>query len=305
MAERGGDAEAFDTGAEAWREWQEEPWGRLRYAVAEANLARHLAAAAPGAVLPEAGTAPEPDPGGRALRVLDLGGGDGGDALRLAARGHHVTLVDYAPAMLATAARRAVRAGLADRIVCVTADVTALPAELAAGGFDLVLLHAVLPYACDTAGTLGVALGAAREGGLVSVIAMNRHSEPLRAAVRTMDPDGVLTALDAETVHTDLFDAELRLHTEEELDGALRALGCAEVHPYGIRVFCDYIPDDAIKFDPAYYARLERLEIATAGRAPYRHTARLLHLVAVKSAGAGPMAGGQSRSGSANSAPTQ
>ncbi|MCX2182800.1 methyltransferase domain-containing protein [Streptomyces sp. SKN60] len=303
MTERGGDAEAFDTGAEAWREWQEEPWGRLRYAVAEANLARHLAAARP---------ASEAAPAGGALRVLDLGGGDGGDALRLAARGHHVTLVDYAPAMLATAARRAARAGLADRIVCVAADVTALPAELAAGGFDLVLLHAVLPYARDTAGTLGVALGAAREGGLVSVIAMNRHSEPLRAAVRTMDPDGVLAALDAETVHTDLFDAELRLHTEEELDAALRALGCAEVHPYGIRVFCDYIPDDAVKFDPAYYARLERLEIATAGRAPYRHTARLLHLVAVRGPGvrgtgegAAARGRGQSRSGSANSAPTQ
>ncbi|MET8507500.1 methyltransferase domain-containing protein [Streptomyces sp. NPDC004787] len=282
MTERGGDAEAFDTGAEAWREWQEEPWGRLRYAVAEANLLRHLPP-------PAAETVAETVENGRALRVLDLGGGDGGDALRLAAHGHHVTLVDYAPAMLATAARRAVRAGFGDRIACVTADVTALPADLADGGFDLVLLHGVLPYACDTAGTLGAALGAAREGGLVSVIAMNRHSEPLRAAVRTMDPDGVLAALDAPTVHTDLFDAELRLHTEEELAGALRELGCGEVHPYGIRVFCDYIPDDAVKFEPAYYARLERLEIATAGRAPYRHTARLLHLVAVK--GRGPVQG--------------
>ncbi|MFF9198304.1 class I SAM-dependent methyltransferase [Streptomyces sp. NPDC014779] len=295
MTERGGDAEAFDTGAEAWREWQEEPWGRLRYAVAEANLLRHLPPAdettaettAETVANTAAETTAEAAANSRALRVLDLGGGDGGDALRLAAHGHHVTVVDYAPAMLATAARRAVRAGLGDRIACVTADVTALPSALADGGFDLVLLHGVLPYARDTTGTLGAALGAAREGGLVSVIAMNRHSEPLRAAVRTMDPDGVLAALDAPTVHTDLFDAELRLHTEQELAGALRELGCDEVHPYGIRVFCDYIPDDAVKFDPAYYARLERLDIATAGRAPYRHTARLLHLLAVKGRGPG------------------
>ncbi|MET9957159.1 methyltransferase domain-containing protein [Streptomyces sp. NPDC006339] len=253
----------FDTALDTWREWQEAPWGRLRYAVAEANLARHLA-----------GTAAGP------LRVLDLGGGDGGDAVRIAARGHRVTVVDYAPEMLATASRRAAAAGVADRVTCVEADVAALPGEVADGSFDVVLCHGVLPYTPDTTGTLRTALSALRDGGILSVITMNRHSEPLRAAVRTMDPETVYAALDATTVHTDLFDAELRLHTAEELGDTLRALGCEEVHHYGIRVFCDYIPDDALKHDPAYYAHLERLEIATADRTPYKHTARLLHLVA-------------------------
>ncbi|MFJ6350912.1 methyltransferase domain-containing protein [Streptomyces sp. NPDC092046] len=257
------DHETFDTAVPTWQEWQEAPWGRLRYAVAEADLARHL-------------------DGDRPLRILDLGGGDGGDAVRLAARGHRVTVVDYAPAMLATATRRAAEAGVADRITCVEADVEALPGDLADGGFDVVLCHGVLPYTADTEGVLGTALGAAREGGLVSVIAMNRYSEPLRTAVRTMDPGAVLAALDATGVHTELFDADLRLHTAEEVGGVLRALGCAQVHHYGIRVFCDYIPDDSLKYDPDYYARLERLEIETAGLAPYKHTARLLHLIGRK-----------------------
>ncbi|MEV5970515.1 methyltransferase domain-containing protein [Streptomyces sp. NPDC051921] len=263
--ENPGGPATFDTALAAWQDWQEAPWGRLRYAVAEACLARHL---------DELGAGP--------LRVLDLGGGDGGDAVRLAARGHQVTVVDHAPAMLATAARRAAEAGLAGRITCVQADVSSLPQELADGDFDAVLCHGLLPYAPDTASTLRVALGALRAGGLLSVITMNRHSEALRAAVRTMDPEAVRAALDAESVHTDLFGAELRLHTAEELGDVLRALGGGEVHHYGIRVFCDYIPDDSVKFDPAYYARLERLEIETAGRAPYKHTARLLHLVTVK-----------------------
>ncbi|MFI8963005.1 methyltransferase domain-containing protein [Streptomyces sp. NPDC053493] len=263
MIEREEQARTFDTAVAAWQDWQEAPWGRLRYAVAEAGLARHLDAVGAGP-----------------LRVLDLGGGDGGDAVRLAGRGHHVTVVDYAPAMLETAARRAAAAGVADRITCVEADIAALPMELTDGAFDVVLCHGVLPYSPDARATLRVALGAARAGGIVSVIAMNRHSEPLRAAVRTMDPDAVLAALDADHVRTDLFDTELRLHTAEELTATLRALGCAEVHHYGIRVFCDYIPDDTVKHDPDYYARLERLEIATAGRAPHKHTARLLHLIA-------------------------
>ncbi|MFJ9822961.1 methyltransferase domain-containing protein [Streptomyces sp. NPDC101160] len=284
-------SQSFDQGVAAWQDWQEAPWGRLRYAVAEADLAPHLA---------ESGSGP--------MRVLDLGGGDGGDAVRLAVRGHHVTVVDYAPAMLATATRRAAEAGVADRITCVQADVGSLPVELAGGGFDVVLCHGLLPYTPDEEATIGVALGALRAGGLVSVIAMNRHSEALRSAVRTMDPDTVLRALDAPTVHTGMFDTELRLHTAEELTVTLRTLGCDEVHHYGIRVFCDYIPDDAVKFDPAYYARLEHLEIATAGREPYRHTARLLHLVARRELVARRDRrpdGSQSRSGSAKSSSTQ
>ncbi|MFF7644413.1 hypothetical protein [Streptomyces canus] len=78
-------AEKFDIAMAAWQEWQDAPWGRLRHAIAEANLARHLGG------------------DGGPLRILDLAGGDGGDAVRLAARGRHVTIVDYAPAMLAAA----------------------------------------------------------------------------------------------------------------------------------------------------------------------------------------------------------
>src|SRR2546421_627042 len=108
-------ADKFDTAMATWQEWQEAPWGRLRYTIAEANLVRHL------------GTDSGP------LRILDLAGGDGGDALRLAARGHHVTIVDYAPVMLAAATERASAAGLTERITCVQADVTALPTDLTDG----------------------------------------------------------------------------------------------------------------------------------------------------------------------------
>ncbi|WP_030724510.1 class I SAM-dependent methyltransferase, partial [Streptomyces sp. NRRL F-2580] len=112
-----------------WQEWQDAPWGRLRYAIAEANLVRDLDGLGDGP-----------------LRILDLAGGDGGDAMRLAARGHHVTIVDYSPAMLAAAAERASAGGLTELITCVQADVTALPADLAAGQFDVVLCHNLLQY---------------------------------------------------------------------------------------------------------------------------------------------------------------
>ncbi|MFE0649949.1 class I SAM-dependent methyltransferase [Streptomyces sp. NPDC059534] len=258
--------EKFDTATAAWREWQDAPWGRLRYTLAEANLMRHL----------------DDGPGGGPLRVLDLAGGDGGDALRLAARGHHVTVVDHAPAMLAAAEARAAGSGLPERVTCVLADVHALPAEIADGGFDVVLCHNLLQYVDDVPGTLATAIAPLKEGGLLSVMAMNRHSAPLNVAVRQLDPAAALAALDTDRLRTEMFDSDLTLHTAEEIIPALEAHGCRDVHHYGIRSFCDYLTDDARKYDPAYYADLERLELATTARVPYMHTARLFQLTARK-----------------------
>ncbi|MFJ6940653.1 class I SAM-dependent methyltransferase [Streptomyces sp. NPDC101132] len=259
------DHEKFDAAMAEWQAWQEAPWGRLRYAVAEANLARHLDA-----------------PHGAPLRVLDLAGGDGGDAVRLAARGHHVTVVDHAPAMLDEATARARARGLAHRITCVRADVHALPSGLVTGEFDVVLCHSLLGYVDAPARTLSAALEPLRSGGLLSVMAMNRHSAPLTVAVREHDLAAALAALDEDRTWARLFDAELRLHTAEELIPLLRDLGCRDVRHYGIRAVCDYVTDEERKHDPDYYAQLERLELALTDRHPYMHTARILQLTARK-----------------------
>ena len=221
------DSEKFDNAMATWQEWQEAPWGRLRYTVAEANLLRDLTG-------PDG---PDGSGGERPLRVLDLAGGDGGDALRLAARGHHVTVVDYAPAMLAAAAERAAAGGLSDRMTCVRADVTALPADLAAGEFDVVLCHNLLAYVDDMRSTLAGALAPLKDGGLFSVMAINRHSAPLNVAVREMDPAAALAALDSDRLRTRMFGSELTLHTAEEVIPVLQDLGCSDVRHYGIRTF--------------------------------------------------------------------
>ena len=242
-----------------WREWQDSPWGRLRYAVAEANLARHL----------------PPTP----LRVLDLAGGDGADAIRLAARGHHVTIVDHSPDMLTAARTRADEAALTTRITCVESDIHALPPS----EHDVVLCHNVLPYVDEPRATLAAALTHLRPGGVLSVMAVNRHSAPLVAAIRHLDPEAALAALDEPRARTELFDRHITLHTAEEITETLTALGCPPPSHYGIRTTNDYITDNAKKSDPTFFAALERLELALADRHPYKHTARLFHLVTTKS----------------------
>lgn len=254
---------SFDTSADAWREWQESPWGRLRYSVAEFNLRRRTG---------------ELDR--RALQVLDLGGGDGGDAVPFLRGGHRVTLVDSAGGMLARARERARQTGGDGELRTVEADVRALPEAVTAERFDVVLCHNVLQYVDDPGAVVRTAVALVRGGGVLSVMAVNRHAHPLSLAVRSLDPAAALEALDEHTVQGVTFGAELTLFTAEEITALMAEAGCTEIEHCGIRCVNDHIVDDERKHDPDFFAALEQLELAMTNRHPYPHTAKLFQLVA-------------------------
>ncbi|MCH6163362.1 class I SAM-dependent methyltransferase [Streptomyces marispadix] len=253
----------FDAALESWRAWQDAPWGRLRYATAEFNLARRLAPLGEGP-----------------LRVLDLAGADGGDAVRLLRRGHHVTIVDFSPGMLAAARERARRDGTDAGLDTVEADVLDLPEPVTSTRYDLVLCHNLLQYLDAPAPAVRSAVSLARRGGVVSVMALNRHATPLGLAVRSLDPAAALDALDRRRSHGVTFDAELTLHTAEEIARLLTAAGCAALEHCGIHNVNDHITDDGRKHDPEFYAALEALELAMTDRHPYPHTAKIFQLLA-------------------------
>ena len=79
-------------------------------------------------------------PGGRTLDALDAGCGTGFLTFELAARGHRVTGVDFAPGMIAEARRKAAEHGVAVRLE--EADAEQLP--FTAGSFDLAISRHVL-----------------------------------------------------------------------------------------------------------------------------------------------------------------
>jgi S-adenosylmethionine-dependent methyltransferase len=257
--------DTFDEKMTAWRQWQDAPWGRLRYTLAEYNLGRHL--------------------DGRPMHVLDVAGGNGVEAVRLATQGHHVTVVDYSAQMLASARSLAESTGVGHRITIIESDVAKLGDMVEEKAYDLVLCHNLLPYVSDVESTLTTVLAPLREGGLLSVIAGNAHSEPLRIAIRDMDLTAAYEALDATERVAKTFSTPVHPRTAEEVSTALRRLGAGILGHYGIRSVGDYIPDDERKYDAAFFAELERLEIALSNRMPYMLTARLFHLVASAPAG--------------------
>jgi S-adenosylmethionine-dependent methyltransferase len=259
-----GDAssEVFEHNAQAWHAWQETPWGRLRYRIVAETLSRVCVSL-----------------GDRPLRVLDVGSGNGGDALPLAVLGHDVTLIDYSLNLLEEARDDARALGVGSRLHTVHADLTEIVSQELAG-FDLVLCHNVLQYRADLAASVATVCSAVVPGGAVSLIAVNPASEVMVSAVRHEDLAVALAMLDAETMPTVTFGHDVRALSPAEAEAALAAAGCAVSDRYGIRCVTDYVLADERKSEPEFYADLEHLELALCDRPEFMGTARMWQLVA-------------------------
>ena len=232
------------------------PLERLRHILTEANLTRHW--------------------GDEPSRVLDVAGGSGVTAVRLASQGHEVTLLDPAGAMLSTAIQAAEAQGVADRLHVVQAGALDAPEVFAEHEFDLVLCHNLLHYvgsAEERALVLSAIMAPLRPGGLLSVLGPNDAFDPLQVAIRDRAPDLALAELDA--VGSEWSDP----CTVGEVVATLATLGVDEVVRYGVRCVSDLVPDEDTE-DPRFLADLERLELALSDRMPHLLTARFYHLIA-------------------------
>ncbi|MFE3883112.1 SAM-dependent methyltransferase [Streptomyces lydicus] len=116
----------------------------------------------PNARLTETGTGLPPGD------TLDLGCGDGGDALWLARLGWQVTAVDISAVAVERLAALARAHGLGDRVTTVRAD---LHTSFPPGAFDLVCAHYLhTPFDLDRAAVLRSAAHALRPGGRLLVV---------------------------------------------------------------------------------------------------------------------------------------
>ncbi|MEQ6899780.1 methyltransferase domain-containing protein [Nocardioides sp. YIM 152588] len=237
-------SEIFDAQLDAWREYTATPWARIRYAVVGEVLRRRCEAL------------------GDRLRVLDVGGGDGQDALPLAAAGHRVTIVDPSAGWLAEARRRAAEAGVQVETVHGGLD------DLPEGAWDVVLCHFVLRY--RPAGTDDVAALAARvrPGGLLSLMDANPAGRVLRRLV-TEGPAAARAELHADRMETVTFGTDTRKIEVDDAEAEARAAGLTPVALHGHRIANDLLVDDTAKYDAGWFDELLALELDLSGRAPY------------------------------------
>ncbi len=254
--------DTFNHAINAWKDEQNTPWFRLRYTTIRTNLLRHI--------------------GDKPLHILDAGGGNGIEALSLAALGHTITLVDFSAEMLTDARQRADAAGLSDRLIVHEADLGGLPNLFPNTTFDVVLCHNVLQYVSDPKPMLANIAALVRPGGLLSVVSQNRYGETYLAALLQNDLHKALAQLDATTIETTLFKVPVHRFTGEEMIMLLSDLGCPSADQYGVLCVCAYIANNALKYDLSFFAELERLELALTARYPYYLTARFFQVIASK-----------------------
>ena len=215
--------------------------------------------------------------------VLDLGGGTGGQAVRLAAAGHQVTVVDPSPDALAALGRRAREAEAGERITGVQGDAESLGDVVEAGSVDVLLCHGVLEQVDDPAQALRAVAEALRSGGDLSLLVAQRHAAVLSRAVtgRIREAEAILTDEAGRSGPRDPLRRRFTwLQLQELLVGA--GFGAEAMRREGVAVFGDLVPVSALVDDPGARAILDRLDVVASENPAYLDVASSLHVTAVK-----------------------
>ncbi|GAB3614443.1 class I SAM-dependent methyltransferase [Humibacter ginsengisoli] len=246
--------DVFSEKLSQWRAYTETPWARIRYATVAEVLRRQC------------------DALGDRIRVLDVGGGDGMDALPLAKAGHDVTVVDPSRAWLAEARRRADEEGVGISTVLAGLD------DLPHGEWDLVLCHFVLRYRPAEAPDVAALAGRVRAGGRLSVMDVNPVGHVLRALVND-GPAAAASELHAERLEVKTFKTDARKVDVDQVQSDAAAAGLTLVGRYGNRIANDLLIDNTAKYDPAFFSELLDLELELFDREPFNRIGLAWQLV--------------------------
>jgi S-adenosylmethionine-dependent methyltransferase len=253
----------FAAGEQEWR----THLGTLRQVVRQELVARQLAAHLSG----------RPP-----LRVLDIGCGQGTQALLLARRGHAVTGLDASARLLGDfrAVLAAEPAEVADRVRLVQGEAGSVADRFPPSSFDVVLCQGVLMYLADPAPLLDAIARVAAPGAAVSLLVRNGDALALRPGLLG-DWGSVAAAFDGGS-YRNRIGVDARADRLADLTAALAARRLPVRQWYGVRVFTDTAASDAPLPDPATLDAILRHEERAGRTDPYRHVAALLHLIAVR-----------------------
>ena len=208
------------------------------------------------------------------LDVLDIGGGTGGFAVRVAGLGHRVTVVDPSPDALAALARRAREDGV--EVTGQQGDLGSLLELVGPAGADVVLCHGVLEVVPDPAAALGTIAGVLREGGLLSLLVAQRHAAVVARAMAGHFQQALALLDDPAAT------GRGHRYTADEVTALLADAGFTVEATRAVRVFADLVPGSLLDLEPGATAALVDLERAVAGRSEYLPLATQVHLLATR-----------------------
>jgi SAM-dependent methyltransferase len=209
-------------------------------------------------------------------RVLDVGCGQGTQALILARSGHDVIGLDPSEYLLAKFHESLADepASLRERVHLVKGPGEAAP-ELAPGPFDVVLCHGVLMYLDNDRDILGALTQVSAQPALLSLVVRNGLAPAMRPGL-LRHWDEAMTAFDSRE-YVNRLGLNARMHTPAELNSILAPLGWHLDRWFGVRVLTDHLDEDAPS--AVDLARIMAVEEEAGRRDPYRQVAAFLHLI--------------------------
>ncbi|GAB3783489.1 methyltransferase domain-containing protein [Nocardioides ungokensis] len=209
--------------------------------------------------------------------VLDIGGGTGGFAVRVAELGHRVSVVDPSPDALASLSRRARERGV--EVVGQQGDLSTLLDITGSDSADVVLCHGVLEVVDDPAAALATIREVLRPGGTLSLLVAQRHAAVVaramaghfQQALAMLEPAGPRDGAPTRSGHR---------FTPDEATALLVGAGFEVASVHGVRVFADLVPGSLLDLEPGATASLVELERAVAERPEYLPLATQVHVLA-------------------------
>lgn len=252
---------AFTAGENDWQ----SRLGKLRDVVRQHLVAKQLSAELPPP----------------AVRIIDLGCGQGTQAIRLARRGYEVTGVDASAGLLARFERdlAAEPAPVRARVRVERGLIENAAERTGVSPFAAVLCHGVLMYHADPDPVLRAIAGLTAPGGLVSLLVRNGDALALRPGL--LGDWAECAEAFGSARYRNRIGVTARADRLADLTGQLAGHGLEVTAWYGVRVFTDTAPETADDAEPP--ADLQALLDCEerAGRTdPYRQVAALLHLIA-------------------------
>jgi SAM-dependent methyltransferase len=210
------------------------------------------------------------------VSVLDVGCGQGTQAIALARFGCCVTGVEPSSELRDLSERQARSAGVALELV--DGSIEVLDEVLDDRRFDVVCAHGLLMYLDDRTGAIVTLANRLNPTGLLSVTFRNGHALAMRPGLRR-DWAAAVAAFDGDSYVNELGVAA----RADRLEDVIADLATCDLEPvawYGVRVFNDAVAPDCKVPDDEDLAALLVAE-DRAGRAdPYRWIASQFHVIA-------------------------
>lgn len=251
----------FDKGEQRWR----EELGTLRQVVRQELVARQLDVHLPSSPF---------------LKVLDVGCGQGTQALRLARRGHSVIGLDSSAALLGDFKRALTKEHIdvQARVRIIQHDARDLAELFDPSNFDVVLCHGVLMYFADPEPLLSDLTKLVTGHGILSLLVRNGDALAMRPGLLG-EWASALQAFDGLS-YNNRIGVSARADRFEALKSSLADREMTVRAWYGVRVFTDTVEDHATVPDDQVLEILLACEEKAGAIDPYRRIAALTHVIA-------------------------